>query len=321
MFDINRILCPIDLSDASRHALDHAFVLAGWYDAPVTVLHVYTPIFLPVPGPAFTALSGTPVFDETNTDRLREQVHAFVIAARPGDMAYDVVIDSGSPATRILQQASALSADLIVLGTHGLSGFEHVMVGSVTEKVLRKAQCPVLTVPPRAYATSQLPFKRLLCPIDFSDASNAAATTAFAVAAEAEAKILFVHVLEGPEEDEARESRSFNVPEYRRLREQEAGAQLAALIPADARRWCEPAGRLAHGKPYREILRIAEEESIDLIVMGVHGRNPIDLALFGSTTNHVVRRARCPVLTLRSPAVGGRDRIRRDAPEMISLSA
>lgn len=321
MFDIHRILCPVDLSDASRHALDHAFVLAGWYSASVTVLHVYTPMYLPVPGPALTTVTGTAVFDESDIDRLRAQVHAFVAAARPGDSPYDVVIDSGSPSKGILQHADAMPADLIVLGTHGLSGFEHMMVGSVTEKVLRKAPCPVLTVPPRAYATSELPFKRLLCPIDFSDASIAASKIALALAGEADGKIVFVHVIEGPEEDEPDVTSTFDVPEFRRLREQEAGAKLAALIPADAGQWCEPAGRLAHGKPYREILRLAEAESIDLIVMGVHGRNPIDLALFGSTTNHVVRRARCPVLTLRSPAVGGRDRVRSEAPEMISLSA
>ena len=56
---------------------------------------------------------------------------------------------------------------------------------------------------------------------------------------------------------------------------------------------------VAYGKPYREILELAAKEEIDLIVMGVRGRNPVDLTLFGSTTNHVVRRASCPVLTLR----------------------
>jgi nucleotide-binding universal stress UspA family protein len=57
---------------------------------------------------------------------------------------------------------------------------------------------------------------------------------------------------------------------------------------------------MAHGKAYREILGVATEENVDLIVMGVHGRNALDLMLFGSTTNQVVRRATCPVLTLRA---------------------
>jgi nucleotide-binding universal stress UspA family protein len=57
--------------------------------------------------------------------------------------------------------------------------------------------------------------------------------------------------------------------------------------------------RISHGRPYVEILRVAAEENVDLIVLGVHGRRMIDLAMFGSTTNQVVRRATCPVVTLR----------------------
>ena len=70
-------------------------------------------------------------------------------------------------------------------------------------------------------------------------------------------------------------------------------------MPEEARDWCRPSLRIGHGKPYREILGVATEDAADLIVMGVHGRNPLDVALFGSTTNHIVRQATCPVLTLR----------------------
>ena len=77
----------------------------------------------------------------------------------------------------ILDRAASLPADLIVMGTHGAGGFQHLVLGSVTEKVLRQAACPVLTVPPRAQATSRLPFSRLLCAVDFSDVSLAALDT------------------------------------------------------------------------------------------------------------------------------------------------
>jgi nucleotide-binding universal stress UspA family protein len=313
MFEIRRILCPVDLSDASRHALDHAIALAGRYSASITVLHVYQPIYMPVPAPAIAGVNSTNLFNPADVERLREQVQAFVTAQNPGDVTYDILVDNGAPAARIVEQAAALQVSLIVMGTHGLSGFEHLMVGSVTEKVLRKAPCPVLTVPPRAEATSKLPVKRLLCPVDFSDASVSAARWAMRLAKQLGGTVTLVHVLEGPEEDEPVASRSFNVPEYRRLRQVDAESRLAALVPDDLREWCTP-GQIAHGKPYREVLRLADAEAVDLIVMGVHGRNPIDLALFGSTTNHVVRRARCPVLTLR-PETGG-DSSRRSAEKM-----
>jgi nucleotide-binding universal stress UspA family protein len=319
MFEIRRILCPVDLSDASRHALDHASALAGRYSASLTVLHVYQPIYMPVPAPAIAGVSSTNIFNPADEERLRQQVQAFVTDQKPGNVPYDIVIESGPPAVRIVEQAAKLQASIVVIGTHGVSGFEHLMVGSVTEKVLRKAPCPVLTVPPRAEATSKLPVKRLLCPVDFSDASISAARWAMRLAKQLDGRVTLVHVLEGPEEDEPVISRSFNVPEYRRLRQVDAESRLAALVPEDLREWCAPV-QVAHGKPYREVLRLADAEGVDLIVMGVHGRNPIDLALFGSTTNHVVRRARCPVLTLRPDANGG-NTSRGEASEKMSVSS
>ena len=83
--------------------------------------------------------------------------------------------------------------------------------------------------------------------------------------------------------------------EYRRYVEESARKRVEALV--HERKGAEP--RVAHGKPYVEILRVAGEIRADVIVIGVHGRNIVDLTLFGSTTNHIVRRASCPVLTLR----------------------
>jgi nucleotide-binding universal stress UspA family protein len=70
-------------------------------------------------------------------------------------------------------------------------------------------------------------------------------------------------------------------------------------VTDDIRQWCTPSTMVGYGKPYREIVDVAAKEQMDLIVMGVRGRNSLDLTLFGSTTNQVVRRAPCPVLTLR----------------------
>jgi nucleotide-binding universal stress UspA family protein len=298
MFRVERILCPIDLSEASRHALDHAVVLARWYSAPVTVLHVHTPVYLAEPTPAIVGVTTQNVFDQADADRLRGEIREFVRAAAPGAVCVDVVVDDGPAAARILEHARASRADVIVMGTHGLSGFEHFMVGSVTEKVLRKANCPVLTVPPRAQATSHLPFKRLLCPVDFSDASLAAVRVAFEIARESDAHISLLYVLDGSNPD--------------------PGAALQALVPPDAREWCDPTTLVASGKPDQEILRFAELDSADLIVTGVSGRNPIDMMLFGSTTNHVVRQARCPVLTVMAP---GGQRPREEPREKAQLIA
>jgi nucleotide-binding universal stress UspA family protein len=217
------------------------------------------------------------------------------------------MVNVGEPAREILECATSLGADLIVMGTHGLSGFEHLLLGSVTEKVLRKATSPVLTVPPRARATSSLPFKRVLCAVDFSDSSLHALTFALSMAEEADAAITVAHVLEWPWEEPPAPAfealpveQAFSLALYRREREDDAVARLAALIPEAAANWCTPSTKIRHGKPYEQILALAGEENADLIVIGVRGRNAIDRAIFGSTANHVVRIATCPVLTLRT---------------------
>ena len=153
-------------------------------------------------------------------------------------------------------------------------------------------------MPPLARTTAKLPYRRLLCPVDFSESLRAALDFAFSLAQEGDAELTILHVFEWPEDHEPLMTPPFSA-EYRRETEREAAVQLHKLVPDSIRDWCHPHTRLAHGKAYREILGIATEDSSDLIVMGVHGRNALDLMLFGSTTNQVVRRATCPVLTLR----------------------
>ena len=300
MPEIRRILCPIDFSDASRHALDHAVAFARWFGSRITALHVCNPVFLPNPPILFAESPGGVLPTEADRQHLENRLREWLMPANAAGLQTDILLEErNNPAGRILEHAIALSADLIVMGTHGRGGFERLMLGSVTEKVVRKANCPVLTVPPPTVATSKLPFKQLLCPVDFSEPSISALAFAFSIAQESDARLTILHVFDWPSDQELLVERAFDVPEFRRQIEDQARHRLDALIPVDARNWCVPEPKLRYGKPYREILAVAETEPIDLVVMGVHGRNALDVMLFGSTTNHVVRRASCPVLTLR----------------------
>jgi nucleotide-binding universal stress UspA family protein len=299
--NIARILCPTDFSDASAHAADLATMIAGWYKARIAALHV---VSAAVVLPEFSLSPGGSV-DEAALDALRTATAGRFTEAAGAGVGVDVFLEVGSPAPLILDRAAALPADLIVMGTHGTSGFQHLMLGSVTERVLRKAVCPVLTVPPRAHATSRIPFGRLLCAIDFSESSMAALQFALSLAEESDARLTMLHVLEWPWE-EPPSPRLEDLPveqgaalaEYRRYREKMAVMRLEALAAAP-RLSQLPAVRLSNGKPHVQILEVAQEEGSDLIVIGVHGRNPFDMMVFGSTTNQVVRGAACPVLTLR----------------------
>lgn len=297
MRGISQILCPVDLSDVSRHTVDHAVLMARWYKAKITALHVSHPIVIPTADFVVASVAPPLVLTDDEVRTTRERVQAYFTGVAASDV--EVIVDTGHPANRIVECARSLPADLIVIGTHGIGGFDHLVLGSVTEKVLRKVACPVLSVPPHARSTSSLPFKRILCPVDFSDSSLAALEFAFSLAQEGDAELTILHVFDRPVEDEPLTNRPINVPEYRLELEADFMARLHALVPDSVRTWCRPHTRTAHGKAYREILGVATEERADLIVMGVHGRNALDLMLFGSTTNQVVRRATCPVLTLR----------------------
>jgi nucleotide-binding universal stress UspA family protein len=301
-----RVLCPIDFSAASDHAIEQAVVMAGYYQARIAALHVIGPMHRVAPT---VSMPTAAVIEESDLEMWRNAVAMRFASAVGAGIPVDVFVDLeqvSRPADRILGGAVDLRADLIVMGTHGTSGFEHFILGSVTERVLRQAVCPVLTVPPRAQATSQLPFKRLLCAVDFSESSLKAVQFAVSLAEQASSTLTLLHVLEWPWEEPpapvisdlpAEQGRALD--EFRRYSESAARRRLESLIPDSLPRELTHA-RLGHGKPYVKLLDVAAEEGSDLIVIGIRGRNPLDAALFGSTTNQVVRRAACPVLTLRA---------------------
>ena len=304
MMTITRILSPLDFSETSAHAVELATHVAGWYESRITALHVATPLVTPYPGLPAVDPHTDPLLGEPGRRRMCEDMLEAFREARAAGTRVNAMVNVGQPAREILECAATLPADLIVMGTHGHSGFEHLLLGSVTEKVLRKATCPVLTVPPRAGDASP-PFKHVLCAVDFSPSSLRGLDFAFSMAEEADAAITIVHVLEWPWEEPPAPAfdtlpieQAFSLAAYRRERECDAERRLATLVPEGAANWCTPGTKVRHGKPYVQILDVAAEEHADLIVIGVHGRSAMDVALFGSTTAQIVRRATCPVLTV-----------------------
>lgn len=301
MIEIRRILCPTDFSDFSRRALEHAVALAHWYEAEITLLHVVP--FVPSVATATFPPGVSPLtLEPMSHERLLEELRRFAEPAAAAGLRFDTVVRDGSAVGEVLDLARTLPADLLVMGTHGRGGFERLVLGSVAEKVLRKACCPVFTVPqPAEGVPAGTPplFRRILCAVEFSPSSMKALDYALSVAQEANASLTVVHVVEWSPDDEVREHRHFDVPGYRRYLEEEARGLLRRAIPEEARLWCEPHEVVAVGKAHQEILHAAREAKADLIVMGVQGRGAADLMLFGSTTHHVIRESQCPVLTIR----------------------
>ncbi len=303
MIQIKRILCPVDFSAHSRHALHHAVALARWYNAALSVLHVQR---LVPPPYAFgdvvvpEAFLPAALSDDDRTQALRA-VREFVADDVASGLAVEVLVAEGvSVADAILAQAESLHADLIAMGTHGRTGFNRWVLGSVAERVLRTASPPVLTVPPRAAddgPAAEVTLRRVLCPVDFSACSRQALDFAMSVAQRARARLTVAHVVELL--PDLPEMPAAQVEAYRTSRLNEGRRCLSQILSTGPGDGGAVDQAVLTGKPYREILRLAGEEGAGLIVMGVHGRGSVHRLFFGSTTNHVVRQAGCPVLTLR----------------------
>jgi nucleotide-binding universal stress UspA family protein len=236
-------------------------------------------------------------------EEVLEEMRRVVDSAGAGSSNAILAAEAGDAAKTIVDQTVAIPADLVVMGTHGRSGFERFMLGSVAENVLRRAPCPVLMVPPHVTAAlpAEVRFKAILCPMDFSPSALQALGFALDLARQADGVVTVLHVIEWLAEEEPRAHAHFNVPEYRQHLVADARERLRALIVDEPRTWSAIQDLVVLGRASREILRIAAESAADLIVMGAQGRGGLGLTLFGSTTQQVVRATPCPVLTVRAP--------------------
>jgi nucleotide-binding universal stress UspA family protein len=302
MTTFKRILCPVDFSEFSRHALDEAIAIAHLYDGCVTALHVF-PIAIPA-----DPFGGLPDFQPfTLTDRHRahilRQLSAFATTEGAEPRRITVALREGTDIhAEILEAADQMKPDLIVMGTHGRSGVQHLMLGSVAEKVLHKARYPVLTVPrkaPDAVPLGPGPFARILCGIDFSECSLAALRHAIALASEAGARLDVVSVVQLIPMYETMSPVPLYYPGLLGDLKADIWKRLNSVV-ADAAPEIPVERIVTVGSPHREIVRIAGERKTDLIVLGAYSHGAIDHMFFGATTNHVVRAAGCPVLTIRT---------------------
>jgi nucleotide-binding universal stress UspA family protein len=174
------------------------------------------------------------------------------------------------------------------MATHGRGAFEHLVLGSVTEKILRHATCPVLTLGTKVSTEPSFPmFRRVLCALDLTAASARTLHVALSLAEENMASVTLLHVLEGMSERAGSQQI------------EDAFDRLRFHVPPETQAFCSVTERVEEGSAWREVLRVAETTDADLIVMGAHPSGHFDWPFFGATLNHVVREAHCPVLVVR----------------------
>lgn len=293
MIAINRILCPIDFSEYSEHALDFAVRLGAWYRASVEVIHV-----LPLLPPS----SVSPLGEASRQVAEKHLAQAVDRCSRPDVKVEPALIESSDAAGAIIKRADEIEADMIVTGSHGRTGFSRVLLGSVVEALLHRSHRPVLVVPSHLAASRRarpVGFKRVVCAIDFSAASLAGLEYALSIAEEADARLTLLNVIERPPElEHSPLEPDFDVDRYHAEAEAQQLTKLQALVPEHAGEYCTVKMAVLEGSASRQLLQMAAAQDADLIVIGVHGRNALDVAIFGSTSKDVVVKAQCPVLVV-----------------------
>jgi nucleotide-binding universal stress UspA family protein len=201
----------------------------------------------------------------------------------------------------IVRRAQTRSAGLVVMGTHGRSGFSRLFLGSVTEKVLRTASCPVLTVPPAApaMAVAAVTFNEILCAVDYSPSALAALRHALELGQRAGGRVTALYALEYLDPEEPCEHVDFDIRRHREHFVEHARQRLHALVARESTTTgCAIEEVVVIDRAYKAVLQRAAASRADLIVMGAQGTGGVELMLYGSNTQHVVRTAECPVLTV-----------------------
>lgn len=272
---LKTILCPVDFSELSAHALRHAGMLAECASAKVVA--VYADWF---EAPAYFTAGRVEALQQQFRDAVGEaerSLKAFVnstLGVRAVEVETRIV--EALPVDGIRQLAADTGADLIVMGTHGRSGFNRWMLGSVTERVLREVPIPLLTV----RAAPRGPIRRILSALDGTGASRNAFALAIRLGACLHAEVAALYV---------QEDVSAPVPE------------LCQWISDEERERCSIREVVRHGDPAAEIVALAAKEEFDLLVIGAPHRPFFEGLILGSTTLRAVRHAPCPVLAVSGP--------------------
>jgi nucleotide-binding universal stress UspA family protein len=284
---LRNVLFATDFSAASERALNYALAIARRYESHLYVAHVIRPdMYQPLPPDPFVPAL------ELSRPTAEQEMANLLISARLRGVSHEVLLEEGGIWPALSRMIKEKNIDLVVLGTHGRTGAGRILLGSVAEEIFRLAQCPVLTVGPKA--SDQPPvegdFRHILYPTDFSPACESALPYALSLAQEHQARLTLLHVaqdIDGVSAKSLSESREFLIH------------RLEKLVPPGAELWCEPESAVGFGPPVEGILQVATARKSDLIVLGIRGDGGLLGHLLSNKAYKIVCQAPCPVLTVR----------------------
>jgi universal stress protein A len=290
---------PIDLSEESYRALDFAVPLAQRFGAAIHVVHIYEG------ARQLSSIATAPVLwsDAELARRLAQQGQRRCGAHLRTQNCH---IRLGKPFQEIIATAKGLKADLIVIATHGHSGFKHLTLGSTAEKTVRHALCPVLVVReatrgPIKTATEGIVLEKILVPVDFSECAKEGAKYASVFATQVGADLLLMSVTSPP--DYTASDPTIVPPDWPQL------VEIARLAAADKLEemvnflpliGISAETQVAIGTPIEKLVEATARPDVDMVITSTHGYTGLRHVLLGSTAEQLVRLAHCPVLVVPS---------------------
>lgn len=305
---IRKILFPTDFSETANLALAHALYLAEKYDAELHMLHVVVLHAEDPHNPAHHFPDEREIHEKLRDLAQKRMDEATVEYAAKDLSIRHVQRRSVSAAPAIVEYAEEEDIDLVVMGTHGRRGIRHLLIGSVAEEVVRLAPCPVLSVHGAKARKPLSAMTHVLAPVDFSEHSKVALQTARHTAASYEADLQILHVLENVIHPAFYNMGAVSIKDLQPDIEERSKAAMLELFEETDGPDVRTEYFTREGHAARTIVRFAQEQDTDLIVISTHGLTGVEHFLLGSVAEKVVRRAACPVLVVkafeRAPASG-----------------
>jgi nucleotide-binding universal stress UspA family protein len=296
--NLKNIMCLTDLSLFSNQTIDYGIALAKEFESRLYLCHV-----VDIPTMALYA--------EAHVDPVEQQNQIISHAettlgdlTRGEDIDWQPLITVGPTVSEISRLVEEKNIDLVISASHGRAGLKRLVLGSVTEELMRTISCPILVMRGPEQSGKQpepieFRLKKIMVGCDFSSDSTLAFRYALSFAQEFEAELHLVHVIEPTAYQNLSKTVKDAEKSYQIELKELLGKKLDNLVPEDARNWCFPKTSLLDGRADEKIVDYAKQNNIDLIVLGVRGHGLVETLFLGSTTDRVARQAPCPVLSVR----------------------
>ncbi len=287
MIHVKKIMVPVDFSEPSKKAVNYGLSLASEFRARLVLAHITK-------------------FDPLFYEKAKVQLLRLIPPDYRARLDFEIIVKAGDVRDELLAMVEEGKIDLVVMGSRGRSYFERVLLGSVTERLLRKLHVPILTVShlnpeKEIHKPGYVPLRRIVYATDLTDGSEVGLQFSTRLARGLDAHLTVVHAVHADEAVFCGLETAF-LPDYISEARAQAGERLSRMVALVSDGSIPIETVLADGVPYEAINNVAEKDNADLIVINLQGKGRLERALLGTTAERVIRTATVPVLSLPLPA-------------------